>query len=197
LPKPLVLIVLSGQIGSGKSTIASHFKKQGFAHIHLGQFFKEQAKAHNMTFINYMTQLENTIGEEGKSKMLMKHVAKIANKNQGVVIESAYSRSFIESLRLGFRGSNIFVVSVAGKKRVRVQRVAKRERLPSKKALRLVSFWDMKRKQLGINYVQRLSDLIVDNTNLKNHAVGQVVEHHVRTGLINKLVSVLKRAGRR
>ena len=184
-------------MGSGKSTIAQHFRGQGFAHIRLGEFFKSLAQKQGMGFVQYMEQLERTVGEEGKSRILMEHVNQIASKAPGVVIESAYSRPFIESLKKGFSRSNIFVVTTSSDKRIRVQRVAQRNNVSKKEAFRLVSFWDAKRRQLGINEVRKLSDLIVLNSQVQKANVGKVVERHVQTNLHKKLISILRRAGKR
>jgi cytidylate kinase len=197
LTSPLILIVLSGQMGSGKSTIANHFSAKGFTHIRLGEFFKSQAREHQMDFVPYMEQLERTVGEEGKARILMEHVSKIAGKSQGVIIESAYSRPFIDSLRKSFAESNIFVVTTTSQKKIRVQRVAARNNVSRKEAFRLVSFWDAKRRQLGIDDVRKLSDLIVSNSRIQKNTVGRVVENRVRTRLHDRLVSVLRRTGKR
>ena len=197
MPKPLILIVLSGQMGSGKSTIAQHFREQGFTHIRLGEFFKSQARDQQMEFVPYMEQLERTVGEEGKARILMEHVSKLASKSSGVIIESAYSKPFIDSLRKSFVGSNIFVVTTTSQKKIRVQRVTARNNVSRKEAFRLVSFWDAKRRQLGIDDVRKLSDLIVSNSRIQKNTVGRVVESQVRARLHDRLFSVLRRTGKR
>lgn len=194
---PSILIILSGQIGSGKSTIATHFKKMGFTHVRLGEFFKAQAQTHGLGFVEYLHKIDQTIGEEGKAKILLKHIQEVGQTAKGIIIESAYSKPLLIALKTAYPSTSMYVVTTTANKKIRIRRVAQRNNISRQESLRLVKFWDAKRTQLGIEEIKRLSDLIVSNNRVPKTQLGAIVEQHLKTDQQKRLLSVLSKARRR
>lgn len=106
------LIYISGYAGSGKSTFASNFRKDGYKILHIDEFIRNEmsvkfGKYNVHLFDLYSVQLSDKLIELEIDKYFINYLKSFINKHKKVVLEGQIKNQYL--LKSIFREQNIDV----------------------------------------------------------------------------------------
>lgn len=177
-----LIVFITGLTGAGKTSIGVQLSKaQGIPFFSIGRFQRIYALKQgfkDVTEFNRKMGLEKAYFDLLPS--ILDEIKQKINQNKGLVIEGLYSKSVFDSVKKEFPHARIKLFNVVSSRHTRLNRIVIRQRLPKKKAAKILHALDKSKKMIGLQEVQQLSmreGIIVKNTSL-NQAI-KFMKHHI------------------
>lgn len=172
----LLIVGITGQFGSGKSTAAIFLQTKGFRRIYLASFLEEEIEKKGFVPITrkHLQDMGNELREKYGGGVLVKKALELAKKGKykKIVIDGIRN---IEEIKLLQKNGNFTLLAIVSDKKVRFERLKKNKR---REDLTWDEFDKLDKKDLGIGQSKTglqvaicvaLSDIFIENnTSLVN-----------------------------
>ena len=150
-------ITISGLPGAGTTTVSKKLaKKLNYKHIDVGQVFRESALEHKMSLFDFERYVLEHLEEDRK---IDEKIMNYAKENENIILEGRLTGWMTEKHKIPS-----FKIWFSAPKKVRAERIAQRERISFKEALK-----DINLREAAIRKrYKKCYGIDIDNTSVYN-----------------------------
>ncbi len=159
----LILLLITGMPGAGKSIVAEFFKEEGFPVICMGDVIREEVKKRGLEYTpetgkKIMLELRE---KYGNNAVAIKCIEKIKQlKEEKIVVEGVRSLDEVEEFK---KIAKIKIIGIHASPSIRFERLSTRKRGDDPNSYEIFKERDLRELKIGLGNVIALSDIMIIN----------------------------------
>jgi dephospho-CoA kinase len=162
-----MILGIVGMPGSGKTEIASLFKKKSFKILEMGEIVRAMMKKkgleiNNVSLRKFASEIRKKYGKKFVAEETVKKIKKISKSNKNIIIVGIRSPDEIVFFKKNF--NKIIIIAVSAPKKIRFERMVSRNRIDDPESIKDFEYRERKEIGYGVEKALKNADYIIANT---------------------------------